>query len=859
MKKFLLLCGFLLGVFFNSLSQCSTIFTTALPLTAQNAGTPFTSQAGKYAILNITAGKTYEIKSSSATQNFCVREGSYNSATIVAQGGMNGSATGLVYTAQSTGTAYIHIYTQACNTSATNRTITITDISTTYGTASSLTYTQGFNSTTMPISNWYAYTINMGTTTAAQITGIASGSNPTSTPYEGADYIRFNSYSCDANATARLVSPAITTTGTASVDVEFYLGQDNSYSASNDYVQLQYSTNGNTWTNAGSVFYRYSATAGASNSWVKNTVTLPAGAGNQSKVYIGFLFTSAFGAHMSLDKVTILQTPSCLAPTSPTIIATSSTSANLSWTASASSPSGGYEWEVRTSGAGGSGATGLTASGSVAAGVTTASTSALTQNTTYTLYVRSNCGSSTYSSWAASSSVTTPLPPAPSNDLCSGAISLTVNSTPTCTTSSSGTTLYATQSLSAVGGYGTADDDVWYTFTATNAKHIITVTPGTLTNAVVQVFSGNCSGVTSIGVVDATSGSSPEVVICTGLTIGVTYYVRVYAKANGTGQGTFTICVTTPPVNDEVTGSITLIVNDPYITDSNLGATSSTTAPTPTGPAYYGGDVWYKFVVPSGGSVQILTKAGTLTDIVMEVYSGTTSSLTSVTYNDDSLYLVQSMPYIALTGLTPGQTMYIRVWDYFGDQTGDFQIRVITPIALPIELISFEGFCFKDRVFLNWKTASEHNNNYFSIDKSQDGYVWTNFAIINGAGNTTMPVDYSYEDLNPYRGIGYYKLSQTDFNGETEQFNIISVSCVNEFKDNVIAYPNPATNEFNILINNSIVGDLNITISDSKGSIVYSIKTGEKIIKINSEDWSRGVYILTVFGDIVETIKITLE
>ena len=75
--------------------------------------------------------------------------------------------------------------------------------------------------------------------------------------------------------------------------------------------------------------------------------------------------------------------------------------------APSSLPANGYQWEVRTSGAGGSGATGLTDNGNTGAGITTASTAALASNTTYNLYVRSDCGSG-FSLWAASSSFHTP-------------------------------------------------------------------------------------------------------------------------------------------------------------------------------------------------------------------------------------------------------------------------------------------------------------------------------------------------------------------------------------------------------------------------------------------------------------------
>jgi hypothetical protein len=129
-------------------------------------------------------------------------------------------------------------------------------------------------------------------------------------------------------------------------------------------------------------------------------------------------------------------------------------------------------------------------------------------------------------------------------DNCATASPLTVNTTVTCGTSTSGTTIGTTASATPVCA-GNADDDVWYKFTATAASHIVTVTPTGLTNAVFQVFSGNCSALTSIGCINDTGGANIETALFSGLTIGNTYYVRVYSQANGSGQGTFNLCVTT--------------------------------------------------------------------------------------------------------------------------------------------------------------------------------------------------------------------------------------------------------------------------------------------------------------------------
>jgi hypothetical protein len=98
---------------------------------------------------------------------------------------------------------------------------------------------------------------------------------------------------------------------------------------------------------------------------------------------------------------------SCLQPLALSTSALTSTSVNLNWTASVSNPADGYQWEVRTSGAAGSGATGLVQSGSVAAGITTASVSGLTSATLYQFYVRAICSTTDNSVWIQGPNFTT--------------------------------------------------------------------------------------------------------------------------------------------------------------------------------------------------------------------------------------------------------------------------------------------------------------------------------------------------------------------------------------------------------------------------------------------------------------------
>jgi hypothetical protein len=460
--------------------------------------------------------------------------------------------------------------------------------------------------------------------------------------------------------------------------------------------------------------------------------------------------------------------PSCVAPSSLLVTYTSSTSANLSWATSPSLPTNGYEWEIRTSGLGGSGATGLTASGSVGAGVTSSSTSSLTQNTTYILYVRSNCGG-TYSSWNVSASSTSPLPP-PSNDYCSGPTNV-----PCGTSSLAGTTVgtvVETAPFSLSSNYG-----VWYTFVGDGQQTTITST--TTFDHSLLFMSGSCSGLSYINNID--NSFSTETYTFT-TTVGIQYYIYVaHYLTSSTSTGTFTIsrtCIAppTPPVNDNPSGAISITINTgTYSTYTNVNATS-TSVTSPSCASYTGEDVWFSVVVPSGGIVELDMIEGVITDGGMSVYTGSIGSLTEIACDDDSSPN-GAMSYLYLSGLSVGQTIYVRVWEYGGGTTGTFGILANSPIGLPIELLSFGGTVIDSRnVLLEWSTASELNNDYFIIERSTDGYNWTQIKNIDGSGNSNTKINYTTIDNSAPRTIVYYKLSQVDFDGISEEFSPINVN-----------------------------------------------------------------------------------
>ena len=120
-------------------------------------------------------------------------------------------------------------------------------------------------------------------------------------------------------------------------------------------------------------------------------------------------------------------------------------------------------------------------------------------------------------------------------------------------------------------------------------------------------------------------------------------------------------------------------------------------------------------------------------------------------------------------------------------------------MPLPIELVSFNATVTDDNeVQLEWETASEINNDFFTIERSKDANVWKEVLIIDGAGNSTDPLSYLVTDDYPYDGISYYRLKQTDFDGQFtySDIQVISLSGV-EFEQ-IKIYPNPGDNLVNI-------------------------------------------------------------
>ena len=172
---------------------------------------------------------------------------------------------------------------------------------------------------------------------------------------------------------------------------------------------------------------------------------------------------------------------------------------------------------------------------------------------------------------------------------------------------------------------------------------------------------------------------------------------------------------------------------------------------------------------------------------------------------------------------------------------------VLAPV-LPIELLFFNGKQEKKSVELSWATATELDNDYFSIEKSTDGIRWIVLENIQGAGNSTINLQYTFEDNAPESGIQYYRLKQTDFDGTFTYSAAIAINFEDTANANSISiYPNP--NSSNQLNFRGIGLDVSYTLELKKvtGELLYHQTVNTQSIAL--PDLEKGMYLITLYAE----------
>jgi hypothetical protein len=145
---------------------------------------------------------------------------------------------------------------------------------------------------------------------------------------------------------------------------------------------------------------------------------------------------------------------------------------------------------------------------------------------------------------------------------------------------------------------------------------------------------------------------------------------------------------------------------------------------------------------------------------------------------------------LSITGVNQLSVRIFMRANYGGPNYGEWWViddmELIEESALPIELLSFEGSKKEDYNVLEWQTASEHNNSHYILERSSTGdYTEKDvISVINGAGNSTQLLDYSFVDKDAPETINYYRLTQVDYDGNFKQYGPISVD--NRITKNIV-------------------------------------------------------------------------
>ncbi|MBL7964298.1 MAG: T9SS type A sorting domain-containing protein [Flavobacteriales bacterium] len=267
-------------------------------------------------------------------------------------------------------------------------------------------------------------------------------------------------------------------------------------------------------------------------------------------------------------------------------------------------------------------------------------------------------------------------------------------------------------------------NDAWGWFTAFATTTELTYDPDFGHRAIMHVFTGACGALVQVGCVDAgAAGANANLTLTT--VPGTNYIVRIQRSGSNSAMDG-RLCIWSipppPPANDEPCAAITLPVNTTCTSTAttNQWATQTAGLPPPGCGNLAAGsvDVWYQFTAPPSGITVLQTTAGSLTNASMAVYTAAScmDPFTLVACNADDG--PGQMPFINLTGLTPGQDYYVRVWGS-GTAMGTFNICAFAP-AVPAGdcVYSLELF---DTGKNGWGSSA--------VQVRLNGGAWTNYTV----------------------------------------------------------------------------------------------------------------------------------
>lgn len=481
--------------------------------------------------------------------------------------------------------------------------------------------------------------------------------------------------------------------------------------------------------------------------------------------------------------------------------------------------------------------------------------------------------------------------PAPANDNCANASTLTVGGSESCFNTDQ-SSIQAGEGVCRGLGGGAAYETVWFLFQATSNQTTISLnnTGGaTSCGTDVVVFGGWSTSALATaaclpGNSNLASGCITFSVYDPGYSFDFTsdsskwYLISIQNQScGGPGVRDYEGCIRLfdTPTNNSSNNSASIdqcgvVFNGTNIGYSpsnalpgneNLDGNNSTTCPTCTAgddvPYVVNNDSWFSFCATSAGVWNVdfsgISNCYYNYGLQMSIFTGTPNNLTLIQHAPSP-----STPSSSWTSsnisLNAGECVYLVVDGFAGDQC-DYQYTLNNVSGgcnlLPVRLLNFNAnYNAKNaQVVLDWKTISEINNDYFTIEKSIDGENFEVVGIVDGAGNSSALKSYNSLDEKPYNGTSYYRLKQTDFDGKFEYSDLVPVK-IEEVISNPTVYPNPITNNGVLEFNTNSTEVTVITIYDVSGRIVLNkqhfTNKGINKIQLETSELTNGMYFISL-------------
>jgi hypothetical protein len=163
---------------------------------------------------------------------------------------------------------------------------------------------------------------------------------------------------------------------------------------------------------------------------------------------------------------------------------------------------------------------------------------------------------------------------------------------------------------------------------------------------------------------------------------------------------------------------------------------------------------------------------------------------------------------------------------------------------LPVELVSFTAAVVNGQVQLNWETAAETDNDYFTIERSKDGARWDSLERVAGAGTSSGASFYTADDPAPYTGVSYYRLLQTDLDGNQSYSRVVSV-LLSGPSSLISLYPNPAASH--AMVSFSVAGQYEIALFNASGQpVLPAVSSTGETVSLAVSSLPAGVYFVRI-------------